>query len=153
MNPAPNVSKVAPIRKSVVVRKGPEEAFNLFTERMNSWWPRQTHSLFLAECASVVMEPRLGGLVYETSRAGERKDWGTILTWDPPRRFVMNWHPGKHDAATELEMRFTPVPEGTRVDLEHRNWENLGAEAAESRDGYDKGWVAVFEQAFVKGCE
>jgi hypothetical protein len=46
MNPAPQVEKVAPIRKSVVVRRKPEEAFSIFTERLSSWWPHKSHSLF-----------------------------------------------------------------------------------------------------------
>ena len=153
MNPAPQVEKVGPIRKSVVVRRTPEEAFSVFTERLESWWPRQTHSVFEAGSAAVIMEPRIGGKIYEVSNSGERHEWGTIVTWDPPRGFVTTWHPGTDPAkATEVEIRFTALPDGTRVDLEHRNWENLGAMAAKAREGYDKGWVEVFEQSFVKGC-
>jgi uncharacterized protein YndB with AHSA1/START domain len=153
MNPAPQVEKVAPIRKSVVVRRKPEEAFSIFTERFASWWPNKTHSMFKDGSASVALEPRKGGKLYEISSSGERQEWGTIVSWDPPRGFVTTWHPGMDPAnPTELEIRFTAVPEGTRVDLEHRNWEKLGAKAAESREGYDKGWVAVFEESFVKGC-
>jgi hypothetical protein len=153
MNPAPQIEKVAPIRKSVVVRRKPEEAFSIFTERLSSWWPHKTHSLFKDKTASVVMEPRMGGKLYEVSDSGERKEWGTIVSWDPPRGFVATWHPGMDPAnPTEVEMRFMAVPEGTRVDLEHRNWEKLGAKAAESREGYEKGWVGVFEESFVKGC-
>jgi uncharacterized protein YndB with AHSA1/START domain len=95
----------------------------------------------------------MGGKLYEVSDSGERKEWGTIVSWDPPRGFVATWHPGMDPAnPTEVEMRFMAVPEGTRVDLEHRNWEKLGAKAAESREGYEKGWVGVFEESFVKGC-
>lgn len=153
MNPAPQVEKVAPIRKSVVVRRTPEEAFSVFTERLTSWWPHKTHSLSKGGAASVVMEPKTGGKLYEVSDSGERQEWGTIVSWDPPRGLVTTWHPGMDPLkATEVEVRFTAVPEGTRVDLEHRNWEKLGAKAAEAREGYDKGWVEVFERSFVKGC-
>ncbi|HKO22267.1 MAG TPA: SRPBCC family protein [Candidatus Eisenbacteria bacterium] len=153
MNPAPNVVKVAPIRKSVVVRRTPAEAFSIFTERITSWWPHKTHSLSKGEAASVHMEPKAGGKVYELSTDGERKEWGTLVSWDPPRGFVTTWHPGMDPAhPSEVEIRFTAVPEGTRVDLEHRNWEKVGAKAAEYRDGYDKGWVEVFERRFVEAC-
>jgi uncharacterized protein YndB with AHSA1/START domain len=153
MNPAQHVEKIAPVRKSVVVRRTPEEAFAIFTERMASWWPLATHSLFEAEAGTCGIEPRVGGKIYETSRSGERTEWGTILTWEPPRRFVTTWHPGQDpENPTEVEVRFTAVPEGTRVDLEHRNWEKLGEKAAMARNGYDQGWVEVFERRFVEGC-
>jgi uncharacterized protein YndB with AHSA1/START domain len=47
------------------------------------------------------------------------------------------------EAATEVEVRFTPDGAGTRVELEHRGWERLGATAAESREGYNGGWNEV----------
>lgn len=153
MNPVPEVVKVAPIRKSIVVRRKPEEAFSIFTERLSSWWPHKTHSLSKGGAASVVMEPRVGGKLYEVSDAGERQEWGTIVSWDPPRGFVTTWHPGMDpNKPTEVELRFTAVAEGTRVDLEHRNWEKMGPKAVENRDGYDKGWVEVFERSFAQAC-
>jgi uncharacterized protein YndB with AHSA1/START domain len=153
MNPAQEVEKVAPVRKSTVVRRKPEEAFSIFTERFSSWWPYKTHSMSKDGAASVAMEPKVGGKLYEISDQGERKEWGSVLSFDPPRGFVTTWHPGMDpENPTELEIRFTAVPEGTRVDLEHRNWERLGAKAAESRKGYDEGWVEVFERRFAEAC-
>jgi hypothetical protein len=32
---------------------------------------------------------------------------------------------------------------GTRVELEHRGWERLGAEAGEVREEYAQGWPVV----------
>ena len=40
-------------------------------------------------------------------------------------------------------MRFATHGGGTRVELEHRGWERLGAEAAEARASYDTGWDHV----------
>jgi hypothetical protein len=50
-------------------------------------------------------------------------------------------------AETEVEVRFTAEAERrTRVDVEHRNWELLGAErGAEARASYDEGWLPVLE--------
>jgi len=46
---------------------------------------------------------------------------------------------------TEVEVRFVPDGEGTRVELEHRGWERVGAEASEVREGYasPRGWVTT----------
>jgi uncharacterized protein YndB with AHSA1/START domain len=42
-----------------------------------------------------------------------------------------------------VEVTFTDEGRRTRVDLEHRGWENLGERAAEARQGYGQGWPAV----------
>jgi uncharacterized protein YndB with AHSA1/START domain len=73
---------------------------------------------------------------------GTEGTWATILAWDPPRSFVLAWKPNLTDnPPTELEITFTPDDGGTRVDLEHRGWERLGALAAEARAGYGENWT------------
>jgi hypothetical protein len=44
-----------------------------------------------------------------------------------------------------VEIRFLPDGDGTRVELEHRGWERVGAEAAEVREAYGspQGWVTT----------
>jgi uncharacterized protein YndB with AHSA1/START domain len=85
--------------------------------------------------------------VFEIGDAGERCVWGTVLAWAPPERLVLSWHPGlPPEQAQEVEVRFTSVPTGTRVDLEHRNWHQLGDRAPAVRDSYDGGWAAVLVQ-------
>jgi uncharacterized protein YndB with AHSA1/START domain len=132
------------LRKSIVVACTVEQAFRIFTERMGDWWPFDGHSLFDDKAESVVFEPRAGGRVYERSPAGEEGVWGTLLAWDPPRGFTMTWHPGRdEETAQELELRFSPDGEGTRVDLVHTGWERLGEKMAEMGGRYDEGWDFV----------
>ena len=73
------------IRKTVLVDFTPEEAFDLFTARISSWWPVRTHSYGGDDVKSVVLEPRVGGRLYEVTAEGEQ-DWGTVLAWEPPTR-------------------------------------------------------------------
>jgi uncharacterized protein YndB with AHSA1/START domain len=142
-----------PLRRAVTVRRTPAEAFEIFTARLADWWPYTKFSLHLEETATCAIEPRVGGEIYEVSKAGERAVWGTVLAWEPPARMVMTWHPGRPpDTAQEVEMRFVAVAEGTRVELEHRGWAALGAEAEESRQSYEGGWAFVFEVRFVEAC-
>ncbi len=74
------------IRKTVLVDFAPAEAFELFTARIASWWPVGTHSYGGDDVTDVVLEPRVGGRLYEVTDAGEQ-DWGRVLEWDPPSDF------------------------------------------------------------------
>jgi uncharacterized protein YndB with AHSA1/START domain len=143
---------IEPVRKSIVVAVTPERAFTVFTQRTDAWWPFKGKSIFQERGRSVTYEPRVGGEVYETSVDGERGTWGRILAWSPPDSFRMTWHPGRDEStAQELEVRFVAVPEGTRVEIEHRGWEKLLDQGRASREGYDGGWIAVLD-ALVDAC-
>lgn len=142
-----------PIRKSVMVERTPAEAFEVFTGRLSSWWPRAQFSIYQANSATCGIEPRVGGDIFEVSKSGDRCIWGNVITWEPPHRFAMTWHPGREpQTAQEVELRFIAVAGGTRVELEHRGWTKLGAEAAEARKGYEGGWATVFDVCFVEAC-
>lgn len=131
------------VRKVVTVDCAVEEAFRVFTEDAMSWWPVATHSIH-ETVREIVFEPGEGGEVYEVSTAGEKGHWATVTGWDPPARLVLAWNilerPGEQ---TEVEVRFTPEGDGTRVELEHRGWEALAEAAAEKRADYDTGWGHV----------
>lgn len=142
-----------PVRKSITVGCSPERAFSLFTDGFTRWWPLATHSLSQARAIGCGIDPAVGGEVYEIRDDGERIAWGWVLEWEPPRRFVMAWHPGATpEQAQEVELRFTGVVEGTRVELEHRKWEKLGESASVAREGYNAGWETVFVQLFARAC-
>ena len=132
------------VNKSLVVNCSPERAFEVFTREIGSWWPLQTHSIGEEKVTEVVFEEGVGGRIFERHEGGGEGEWGRLLAWEPPARFVMSWYPGKDAAqATELEVRFTAEGDGTRVDLEHRGWEIFAEEAQETRDNYDGGWGSV----------
>ena len=58
------------IRKTVLVDFAPAEAFELFTDRIASWWPVGTHSYGGEDVTDVVLEPGVGGRLYEVTAAG-----------------------------------------------------------------------------------
>jgi uncharacterized protein YndB with AHSA1/START domain len=78
-------------------------------------------------------------------------DWGEVLVWEPPARFVMTWNMAA--AVTEVELTFTVLgPALTRVAVEHRGWERLTEEEL-ARDcalhggylggAYRSGWTRI----------
>lgn len=132
------------LRKSVIVARPPEEAFRLYTEGIASWWPVRTHSVAKEDAETAIFEPREGGRIYERTTSGEEHVWGTVREWEPPRRFVHAWHPGRTpDTAQVVEATFVPAGGGTLVEIVHRGWEALGTDAQRIRETYDSGWDFV----------
>ncbi len=128
---------LAAIKRTITVDVPVEAAFETFTRQMDSWWPGGSHSLF-EEREALVFEERVGGRVYERSASGEEGDWADVLAWEPPRRFVLRWRVNPERRPTEVEVRFTPENGRTRVELEHRGWDDAGGRA-----NYDTGWDVV----------
>jgi Activator of Hsp90 ATPase homolog 1-like protein len=130
---------LADIKKSVTVDASLETAFETFTTGMASWWPTGSHRLF--DDGTIVFEARVGGRVYERNAAGEEGEWADVLAWEPPHRFVLLWRVNPNRGPTEVEVTFTPEGTGTRVDLEHRGWDD-----PEGRANYSTGWDPVLER-------
>jgi uncharacterized protein YndB with AHSA1/START domain len=145
-------ASLEPVVRSVQVELPVEEAFELFTAGMSTWWPLHVHSLAVdtfegrVKAERVVFEQREGGRIYEVMSDGKEGSWGTVLQWEPPARVVFSWKPNlSDDPPTEIEVRFRATAEGTEVELEHRGWERLGAAASPRRERYETGWTRLLE--------
>jgi uncharacterized protein YndB with AHSA1/START domain len=131
-----------PLTFSFRVERAPAEAFRLWTQAASLWWPMATHSVSSERDASIVLEPRVGGRIFERVPDGREFDWGSVVVFEPPWRLVCEWLIA--DLATELEVRFTdPEDGGTLVLLEHRGWEQFGDQADDRRDTNAGGWEVV----------
>ncbi len=123
-----------PVVRAAHVRRSPGDAFTIFTERIAAWWPLPSHSVFGAEAAGLAFDE---GRLVERTVDGRESVWGEVLAWEPPGRLVVTWHPGRGpEDASEVEVRFVPDADGTRVEIEHRGWERFGGDAALKRRGY-----------------
>ncbi|HYX84284.1 MAG TPA: metalloregulator ArsR/SmtB family transcription factor [Gaiellales bacterium] len=139
---------IEPILRTVTVRCPVERAFELYTEGIARWWPLETHSVAAGGAGTAVkavIEPRAGGRMYEVMADRTEAPWGVVDVWEPPHRLVIAWKVNPAAAApTEIEVRFTPERDGTRVEVEHRGWERLGIEKGrEARSEYHEGWGFV----------
>ena len=147
---------IAPVRKSIRVNARRDHAFEVFTSGLGRWWPRKA-TIGKSPLKMAVMEPRLGGRWYELGEDGSQTDVGKVLVWEPPQRFVISWDINSAwqpdtTVSSEVEVRF--IAEGadaTLVELEHREFERLGAEGGASlRKDVDGGWpgmLAHFKRA------
>lgn len=141
------------VRKSVTVAAPLAVAFEVFTAQIESWWPMASHHIGQADCAAVVIEPRVGGRWFERGVDGSECDWGHVLAWDAPNRVTLMWQLNARfefdpSIETEVDVCFTALDaHTTRVDLEHRGLEAYGADAQAMRDsfGSPSGWNGMLE--------
>ena len=143
---------IQPVIKSITVNATPEEAFRVFTEDFDSWWPR-SHHIGKSPMKKAIIEGRPRGRCYTQQEDGTDCDWGSILVWEPPSRFVMAWQITANwefepdvSRSSEVEVRFTPETGGrTRVDLEHRFFDRMpsGGEAMRKGVSAEGGWGSL----------
>jgi uncharacterized protein YndB with AHSA1/START domain len=133
-----------PVLKTIVVPLERRAAFELFFRRIDTWWPLETRSAS-GRAVHCAVEERAGGRIYETTDEGEQVVWADILGWEEPAKVVVRWRvPGlPPTVASEVEVRFIELGQQTRVEIEHRDWERLGALATSLRGVYDGGWPGI----------
>jgi uncharacterized protein YndB with AHSA1/START domain len=148
----PTVS-IAPVRKAVVVQATPQRAFDVFTAGIDRWWPK-SHGIGSTPVRESIIEPYVGGRWYAKCEDGTDVTVGHVRVWQPGERFVVTWEISaawKPDAraafSSEVEVRFLDDSNGrTRVELEHRNFERMGAAEGETmRKNVDGGWPALLD--------
>jgi uncharacterized protein YndB with AHSA1/START domain len=143
-SPDPSPTVIEPIRLTTRIPKTLEGAFDLFARNMTAWWPLDRFSFDPARSCEVHLDPFPGGRFYERYRDGDEHQIGQVLRWEPPARVTFTWRHHDWVAPTEVDVVF--IAEDaivTRIELEHRAWERLGAIGARLRDEYSQGWVTI----------
>jgi len=149
-----NVVELAPLVKTIEVRRTAEDAFRLFTQEINAWWPMATHSRAITAAGErtvrIDFELRVGGRIWETLSTGEEREWGEVLALESGRRVVFSFQMGRpKDQAGEVEVRFDAIDAETcRVTLTHSHWERYGEEGPVMRGRFAGGWEGVFVEGF-----
>ncbi len=143
---------IEPLTISFEVASSADHAFDTWTRRIDTWWPRE-HTATLDPKATIVLEPGLGGRLFERTSAGVEHDWGRVVAWEPPDRFGYTWHIRRDAAdATDVNITFTSIePDRTRVDIVHTGWDRLG-DGQEWLDRNRGGWDGVLPH-FVAAVE
>jgi uncharacterized protein YndB with AHSA1/START domain len=147
------VSELEPLRLSFEVACPVPHAFRVWTDDIARWWPTD-HSVSGEDDLLVVLEPEVGGRIYERTTSGVEHEWGEVTAWEPPYRLGYLWHLRSDRAdATSVEVRFIEAGDaGTRVEIEHTGWERLGAGAATWRERNQGGWTTLLPH-FVAAAE
>lgn len=126
---------------SITVAAPVEKAWRVYTEQYGSWYPKD-HFLGTGPAETVTIEPYVDGRWYERQADGSEPEWGQVLAWEPPTRLLLSWGVGgdwqpdpDRSRHSTVEVRFTAVDGGTRVDLEHRDLDRHGDGAGSLRAG------------------
>ncbi len=152
-------STIPAIRGARTVGVPVEQAFRVFTDSFNIWWPAEYH-IGRADVAEVILEPREGGRWYERGIDDSECDWGRVLAWEPPHRLVVTWqingewqYDPDPEHASEIEVRFTSDGPGqTMVELEHRLLHRLvGGQAIRDAISGGGGWSSILDR-FAKAA-
>jgi uncharacterized protein YndB with AHSA1/START domain len=150
------------VDRTLVVRAPLERAFALFVERFGEIKPPE-HNLLATPVVETVLEPRVGGEVYDRAADGSRCRWARVIAFEPPHRLLLAWDIGPTwqletdpDRASEVEIRFTAAGSGsTRVELTHRHLDRHGPGWESVQDGVDDdaGWTLYLDRyaAVVSG--
>jgi uncharacterized protein YndB with AHSA1/START domain len=116
---------------SVYVAVPIEDAFEVFTTEIELWWRHgRRFRIAGSRPGCIAFEARLGGRLFETVRlsSGEHTfEVGSVVEWDPPRRFALAWRAAnfKPHEKTFVEVTFTPTGDGTTVHVRHSGFASL----------------------------
>jgi hypothetical protein len=113
------------------VKASPQRTFNVFTQEIGAWWrPNDFFKFTPRSPGTLTFEPPgegTTGRLIETLKNGKVFEVGDIRVWEPGSRLVFAWRQATfaRDLETEVEVRFEPVGEETRVTVEHRGWDRV----------------------------
>lgn len=130
------------VKITVVVRADPAVVFRMFTEEVDSWWKR-----------GPLYRASNGAMRFESGKLLEGDlEVGVVKAWEPGRRLEMefqNWRFGR-EGPSEVEIRFEPIGDGTRVTVEHRGWKAMPTGAAEFRTVVGLWWGTLLTGLLAK---
>lgn len=149
-----SVVEIAPVVKTLELKRSAADAFRMYVHEAAKWWPLDSHALSpenKTKAIDHIVEPRVGGRVYEVAEDGRTFEWGEVLAYEPGHRFAMTWQLGQpRDKSGEVDVTFeSRGPNHCLVTLTHTGWERMGEKGPDMRNGYDMGWGSVFGDRFA----
>lgn len=127
-----------PITARITVARPPAGCFELFTTRLDAWWPHPGPDGTTAP----TLEPGPGGVL----RSGDGRVLAEATVWEPPTRLVLTWSMAG-GASTEVEVTFVDDGAGgCTVALEHRGWDALGDAVTAAWAGFEATWPKVISR-------
>lgn len=137
--------RAARVEMEVEMAAPPDRVWRALVEEMGIWWPRSFYAG--KDTKAFVLEPRVGGRVYEDWGDGAGLLWFTVVSLDPPRALELAGHlfPAYGGPATSL----------VRIELSEGRGKTLlrltdaihGHLAADTDAKLDAGWKELFAKS------
>jgi uncharacterized protein YndB with AHSA1/START domain len=105
-----------PVRKSLRVDCAVEHAFDVFTSRIDLWWPLSHRRV---QGSVMLLEAKVGGLFAERTPSGEELRMGEVIRCEPPHAISYTWYPGAIEKPTTVDVRFIDNGDHTVVEVTH----------------------------------
>jgi len=140
---------ITEINKELQVNASQETCFNVFTQRMDAWWPKAYH-VGACPMRNAVLEAKPGGRWYSAHADGSEVNIGKVLTWNPYGLLVLAWQIDGNfqydpNLTTEVEVQFiAESATSTLIKFAHRNLEKLSG-GAKVVEGMDQGWGDIMQ--------
>jgi len=136
------------IELEVTIAAPRERVFRAFTKEISLWWPFRIRK---EQAKELVLEPEIGGRLYESWGNGEGILWGTVHQYRKNERFDLVGQIGMARLAYSfVSFAFEDDGNGTRVKLSHRGIGELDAVAEQE---YGHGWKVLLGEAFRNWVE
>jgi uncharacterized protein YndB with AHSA1/START domain len=118
------------------IKAPPLRVFEAFTADIGAWWKPNALFSFTPRSPGVLAFEGMGEGAGEGTRLVERLpsgkvfEIGAVHVWTPGERLVFGWRQASFAPGmdTEVEVRFEPVGDETRVTVEHRGWDTVPIE-------------------------
>jgi uncharacterized protein YndB with AHSA1/START domain len=136
------------IKKEFTIEASQQTAFEVFTQKMDLWWPR-SHHIGSTEMTGMVVEPKVNGRWYSKHADGSEANVGYVLTYQPYDLFVLAWQINGDfkcdpNLLTEVVAEFiSEGPKTTRVKFEHKDLHKLGS--GKTVESMNEGWGTILE--------
>ena len=116
---------------SLRVAASPQRAFEAFTQEIGAWWrPNTLFQLTPRGDGVLRFKGGEGGSLVTMLPSGKEFEIGRVTAWVPGQRLAFTWRQATFTPAqvTQVDVRFEPVGDETRVTVEHRGWDTIPQE-------------------------
>jgi uncharacterized protein YndB with AHSA1/START domain len=141
--PETKTAATAVVKLEFKINASPERVWKVITEETSRWWDKDFVSLPGSTC--VMLEPRLGGRLYEETEDGRGLVWATVIAISEGKSidFVGYMTPEwSGPTMTMIKLLVEPTEEGAVLKLTEGLLGNVTDEVTQSMH---EGWTFLFE--------
>lgn len=141
------------VRQEVMINAPPDRVFGAITRDIAAWWG-PPEIIDVDRARDVILEPQLGGRLFEDWGNGEGAIWGTVTRIKRGAYLELTGRLGtKRAVVGVITFILEAKGEGTLLRLSHRA---VGEIRPETEGNYDRGWRDLLDRrlrAFVERGE